>query len=193
MVHFIQFNTETDFPNAPDLPGGSGAEDAGPFAPNGTQLAWLEEDLKRVDRSKTPWVIVGGHRPWYVSTDECTDCQNAFEPLFLKYNVDLVLHGHKHFYERMSAIADGVAEEIDQNPKAPWYIVSGAAGHYDGLDTPTFPLVSTSRKAIWTTYGWNLFTVHNCTHLTTEYICSGNGTVLDTATLVKERPCHVSR
>ena len=63
MAHFIQFNTETDFPNAPDLPGGAGAENAGPFAPNGTQLAWLENDLKSVDRQKTPWIIVGGHRP----------------------------------------------------------------------------------------------------------------------------------
>jgi hypothetical protein len=67
MVHFIQFNTETDFPNAPDLPGGEGKENAGPFAPNGTQLAWLENDLKNVDRKKTPWIIVGGHRP-------CTSC-----------------------------------------------------------------------------------------------------------------------
>jgi acid phosphatase type 7 len=63
MVHFIQFNTETDYPNAADEPGGEGAENAGPFAPNGTQLAWLEADLKSVDRSKTPWIIVGGHRP----------------------------------------------------------------------------------------------------------------------------------
>jgi hypothetical protein len=63
MVHFIQFNSETDFPNAPDEPGGEGLEFAGPFAPNGTQLAWLEEDLKKVDRKKTPWIIVGGHRP----------------------------------------------------------------------------------------------------------------------------------
>jgi acid phosphatase type 7 len=56
MVHYIQFNTETDYPNATDQPGGSGVENAGPFQPYGTQLAWLEADLKAVDRSKTPWV-----------------------------------------------------------------------------------------------------------------------------------------
>ena len=70
MVHFITFNTETDFPNAPDEPGGSGAEFAGPFAPSGAQLAWLAKDLAAVDRKKTPWVIAAGHRPWYVSTSE---------------------------------------------------------------------------------------------------------------------------
>ena len=187
LVHFIQFNTETDFPNAPDEPGGEGEEDAGPFAPPGTQLAWLKNDLASVNRQKTPWVIVGGHRPWYVSETECKECQTAFEPLLNQYGVDLVLHGHKHFYERESAISNGVAQELN-NPTAPWYIVNGAAGHYDGLDTPTLPLVNTSRKVI-TEYGWSRFTVHNCTHLTTEFIASGNGSVLDTATLYKKRTC----
>jgi hypothetical protein len=190
MVHFIQFNTETDFPNAPDEPGGSGAENAGPFAPTGAQLAWLQNDLASVDRTKTPWVIAAGHRPWYVSTSKCSDCQKAFEPLLLQYGVDLVLHGHKHFYERQSAVNNSVPQEIN-NPTAPWYIVNGAAGHYDGLDTPTLPLFLTSRKVI-TAYGWSLFTVHNCTHLTTEFIASGNNSVLDTATLYKARSCNVN-
>ncbi|KFY05487.1 hypothetical protein V492_08504 [Pseudogymnoascus sp. VKM F-4246] len=138
-VHFIQFNTETDFPNAPDEPGGEGDESAGPFAPSGAQLAWLKKDLASVDRRKTPWVVAAGHRPWYVSTTECIECQDAFEPLLLKYGVDLVLHGHKHFYERHAAVGNGTATEIGNNPKAPWYVVNGAAGHYDGLDIPDTP------------------------------------------------------
>jgi hypothetical protein len=32
------------------------------------QAAWLREDLARVDREKTPWVVVLGHRAMY-----CTD------------------------------------------------------------------------------------------------------------------------
>lgn len=28
------------------------------------QFAWLQRDLARVDRSRTPWVIVGMHAPW---------------------------------------------------------------------------------------------------------------------------------
>jgi acid phosphatase type 7 len=193
MVHFIQLNTETDFPNAPDEPGGSGAENAGPFAPSGSQLAWLKADLAKVDRSKTPWIIAGGHRPWYGSGSHCTDCKAAFEPLLLQYGVDLVLHGHVHFYDRSAAIgAGGVTSEINTSPNAPWYIINGAAGHYDGLDTPASPAASTSRKT-FATYGWSLFEVHNCTHLTTQFIASGNGTVLDTATLVKQRTCNVSK
>ncbi|KIN08412.1 hypothetical protein OIDMADRAFT_187792 [Oidiodendron maius Zn] len=189
MVHYVQFNTETDFPNAPDLPGGSANEDAGPFAPNGTQLEWLKRDLASVDREKTPWIIAAGHRPWYMSSQPgCTDCQAAFEPLLLKYGVDLVLSGHVHYYDRQAAVENGTTQEITNNPTAPWYITNGAGGHYDGLDTPDPTLAPTSRKVV-VEYGWSLFTVHNCTHLTTEFIASGNGSVLDTATLVKHRKC----
>ena len=78
MVHFVQFNTETDFPDAPDEPGGEGAEFAGPFAPSGAQLAWLAKDLAAVDRNKTPWVIAAGHRPWYVSTTEVSQNYTFF-------------------------------------------------------------------------------------------------------------------
>jgi acid phosphatase type 7 len=77
--------------------------------------------------------------PWPVLTRyflQCKECQAAFEPLLLKYGVDLVLHGHKHFYERESAINNFTASEIDKSPSAPWYIVNGAAGHYDGKAIP---------------------------------------------------------
>jgi hypothetical protein len=185
-VHFVTFNTETDYPNAADEPGGEGAENAGPFAPSGTQLAWLKKDLASVDRKKTPWVVAAGHRPWYVSAPECVECQSAFEPVLYQYGVDLVLSGHKHFYERHAAVWNGTAEEINADPTYPWYIVNGAGGHYDGLDTPATPYVSTSRKVV-SAYGWSLFTVHNSTHLTTQFVASGNNTVLDTATLVKNR------
>lgn len=48
-VHFIMMSTEHDM--------GSGSR----------QYKWLEEDLKNVNRAKTPWVILAGHRPMYTS------------------------------------------------------------------------------------------------------------------------------
>lgn len=81
MAHFAVIDTETDFENAPD----EGVTlQSGPFGKAGQQLAWLEKDLSSVDRSKTPWVIIAGHRAMYVSgTDgevySCEPCIAAFE------------------------------------------------------------------------------------------------------------------
>ena len=67
MVHFVQFNTETDLGNGlvgPDEPGGSDVENSGPFGsyPD-AQVDWLKADLASVDRKKTPWVVVGKWLP----------------------------------------------------------------------------------------------------------------------------------
>lgn len=63
MVHYVQLDTETDLGHgivAPDEPGGSEGEDAGPFDPiKNAQTNWLQADLAAVDRSKTPWIVVG--------------------------------------------------------------------------------------------------------------------------------------
>lgn len=37
MSHVIMFSTETDFPNAPDAPGGSAGLNGGPFGSSGQQ------------------------------------------------------------------------------------------------------------------------------------------------------------
>ena len=52
LVHFIMMSTEHN------------------FEPNSRQYKWLENDLKKIDRKKTPWVIFGGHRAMYASQDE---------------------------------------------------------------------------------------------------------------------------
>ncbi|CAK4354812.1 unnamed protein product [Aphanomyces euteiches] len=81
--------------------------------------------------------------------------QKAFEDLFLKfgpshenvltivrrYKVDAVLMGHVHSYERQLPIAhgksvrDGVSPDasVYHNPKAPVYILTGAAGNIEDL------------------------------------------------------------
>lgn len=105
LAHFIILNTETDLPvglQAPDAPGGTDAgADNGPFGYPNQQYDWFENDLASIDREKTPWVVVGLHRPWYIgvknsSGDVCLTCQQAFEPLMIKYGVDLYMQGHVH-------------------------------------------------------------------------------------------------
>ncbi|KAK4540463.1 hypothetical protein LTR36_009209 [Oleoguttula mirabilis] len=196
MAHFIQLDTETDLGHgfiSPDEPGGSESEDSGPFATMmNQQTTWLAADLAAVDRAKTPWVIVAGHRPWYISyanksSAVCWECKDVFEPLFLNYSVDLVLSGHVHAYQRNAPMYNDQPDprELD-NPRFPWYITNGAAGHYDGLDTLSTPYDNYSRFAQDTVYGWSRLSFHNATHLTQDFVASGNGSVLDSATLYKE-------
>ncbi|KAK9458416.1 Metallo-dependent phosphatase-like protein [Dipodascopsis uninucleata] len=199
MVHYVFLNSETDLGNGligeDDVDGPENMY-SGPFGSyENEQVDWLEADLAAVDRVKTPWIVVTAHRPWYVSASNvsntlCWNCKKAFEPTLLKYNVDIVFYGHVHFYERSNPVANGIPDPNGlNNPSAPMYILNGAGGHYDGLTTYTLPINNYSAYLQNSTYGWSRLTFHNCTHLTHEFVASGNDTVLDTATLYKAHGC----
>lgn len=68
------------------------------------QWRWLDEEFKRVDREKTPWLIVLMHSPIYNSNEahfkEGESMRAAFEEWFVEYRVDVVFAGHVHAYER---------------------------------------------------------------------------------------------
>lgn len=119
MVHYVMINTETDLGNgliAEDDVDGPEGMFSGPFGSyENEQIDWLEHDLASVDRTLTPWIIVAGHRPWYASAANvsgtiCWNCKLAFEPLLLKYRVDMVFYGHIHMYERSNPVANGVMD-----------------------------------------------------------------------------------
>jgi hypothetical protein len=73
-------------------------------------LKWVEQDLIEANleqnRMKRPWIIALTHKPLYCSTTTQPDVIilhpffQPFEDLFYKYNVDLFLTGHVHYYER---------------------------------------------------------------------------------------------
>ena len=81
------------------------------------QWRWLQSDLAKVDRRRTPWLVVGLHRPLYSSViggealPETRGMREALEPLLLRYRVDLVLCGHYHQYERSCRLAAGSCDE----------------------------------------------------------------------------------
>jgi predicted phosphodiesterase len=79
------------------------------------QRAWLEGELSS---SELPWTIVLLHRSPYSSTDgkDSSDVRENLTPIFAEHEVDLVLSGHAHNYERSVPI-DGVT-----------YIVTGGGG-----------------------------------------------------------------
>ena len=69
------------------------------------QYVWFNEDLAAVNRSKTPFLLVAGHRPMYTdhhssAEDIGTELIKVLEPLMIKYQVDAAFWGHVHTYER---------------------------------------------------------------------------------------------
>jgi predicted MPP superfamily phosphohydrolase len=65
------------------------------------QLQWIEDELKK---SNEDWKIVFFHHPLYSSArthGSQLKLRAVLEPLFVKYNVSVVLNGHDHVYERI--------------------------------------------------------------------------------------------
>jgi 3',5'-cyclic AMP phosphodiesterase CpdA len=83
---------------------------------DGEQLEWLERELAG---SGSTWKICYFHHPLYTSgryTAGAQSLRRAVEPILVKGDVDVVLSGHEHFYERINP-QHGIT-----------YFVSGAAG-----------------------------------------------------------------
>jgi hypothetical protein len=69
--------------------------------PQPEQIQWLEQEL---EASSSDWKIVFFHHPLYSSGERHGSdlrLREVLEPLFVKYNVSVVLNGHDHFYERV--------------------------------------------------------------------------------------------
>ena len=152
----------------PDELNGGANDNEGPFGVMNQQINFLKKDLAGVNRFVTPWVVAMGHRPWYMAADAsdlCTVCQQAFEDIFYQHGVDLVMAGHIHASNRNDPIYKGTSDpNLLNNPKAPWYVVNGAAGHYDGLDTLITPRPNYVAFANDTQYTYSKLTFHNRTH-----------------------------
>lgn len=66
------------------------------------QLAWLEKQLQ--DAGTNDWKICYFHHPLYSSGrthGSSIELRSLIEPMFTKYDVDVVFSGHDHVYERV--------------------------------------------------------------------------------------------
>ncbi|KAG8418063.1 hypothetical protein J3458_005501 [Metarhizium acridum] len=188
MAHVVMIDTETDFHEAPDGPGGSTGDNDGPFGSPNQQLDFIEADLASVDRTVTPWLIVAGHRPWYTTSggEACRPCQKAFEPLLYKYGVDLAIFGHVHNSQRMVPVYKGIADPKGmRNPKVPMYIIAGGAGNIEGL-RPIGKNVSYNAFAYADDFSFAKVSFKDEHNLQVDFIRSRTGEVLDTSVLYKE-------
>ena len=188
MTHFTMLNTETDFEDAPDQPGGSAGLGTGPFGEYPQeQIDFLHADLASVDRSVTPWVVVTGHRPWYsTGIHECKPCRKAFEPILYKYGVDLAIFGHVHNSQRFTPVVNDTADPAGyNNPKAPMYIVAGGAGNIEGISA-VGKNVSTNRFAYADEFSYATVNFLSPQRLQVDFIRSSDGELLDSSVLFKE-------
>lgn len=138
------------------------------------QYQWLEEELPKVNRSETPWLIVLVHSPWYNSYNyhymEGETMRVMYEPWFVQFKVDLVFAGHVHAYERSERISNvgynilnGKCTPI-RDQSAPVYITIGDGGNLEGLATNMSepqPEYSAFREA---SFGHATLEIHNRTH-----------------------------
>ncbi|KAE9607347.1 putative Acid phosphatase [Lupinus albus] len=80
------------------------------FDSKSNQYKWLQGDLEKLNRVKTPWVVVMFHTPWYNSNTrhrgeyESIEMKASMEDLLYQARVDLVISAHIHAYERFVSI-----------------------------------------------------------------------------------------
>jgi len=122
-VHLLSMSTEDD------------------YSTGSVQYKFIEADLAsaRADPSIV-WIMVAGHRPYYSSDADEYDSHKPgcallhyLEPLFIKYQVDMVLTGHMHCYERTYPVNNGTVhatpgQKVFTKPDWPIYMVQGTAG-----------------------------------------------------------------
>jgi len=160
--------------------------------PESAMYKWLENDLAKVDRHKTPWVIVHLHRPLYCLQDT-KDCnfeaqvlRKGLEELFVKYHVDIVGQAHRHSYQTTWPVYNMTKMGNDYvNPKYPIYVTNGAAGNKEHLDGNQSQLPVWGRSYV-SRYGFGIMSVPDANHLTYQFISADNATVLDEWTIERK-------
>jgi hypothetical protein len=103
--------------------------------------------------------------------------RSTFEPIFVKYKVDLGIFAHIHLYERTLPVKYSILDQKDSsstslfiNPSSPIYVITGVAGNLESENiifsiTPTpDPWSATIKESL----GYGLLTVHNSSHLQFE-------------------------
>ena len=149
------------------------------LTPGSEQYVWLENDLMNVDREKTPWLVLSGHRPMYNSEMYPSDFkvsqqfQILYEPLLIKYNVDITFFGHYHSYERTCTLAYGNCTKTGQGTV---HITIGSAGAT--LDAAKLYGLPWS-KYFDDDFGIGRVTIANRTHMHFEYVRTKDHAVKD--------------
>jgi predicted MPP superfamily phosphohydrolase len=119
------------------------------------QKSFVENDLSKASSDPNiDWIIVYFHKPFYAlpgSHDPEEGLRKIYHPIFTKYDVDLVLQGHIHNYQRSypitynnNSIPSGSITVVDNqrntydDPEGQIFVIAGTAGArlYDVIGNP---------------------------------------------------------
>ena len=104
------------------------------------QVFWLKNDLQN---NTLPWVVVSFHHPPYCMGSHNSDIENDLvtirsnlNPILERYNVDLVLSGHCHTYQRSMFIKNhfGLEPTFD----SAMHVRQQTSGKYDSTGNSCF-------------------------------------------------------
>lgn len=223
LAHFISIDTETDFAYSPEYPflrdlHGSETHpkenetyvtDAGPFGyitgnnwKDNTayeQYQWLKKDLASVDKTKTPWIFINGHRPMYSSAYSSyqLNIRNAFEALMLAGGVDAYFAGHEHWEQRMFPMGrNGTIDTASIKDNSTYvsnpgvsitHITNGAAGNIESHSELSAKQSIQPLTAHLDTVHYGFGKLHiSKTQATWKFINGDDGSVVDQVTILKK-------
>ena len=109
------------------------------FDTTSTQIDWLKRDLiaNNTSAQKRPWTVVIFHHAPYTQGSRNSDTEQdlilnraRLTPIFERYNVDLVICGHSHIYERTYQIRNhrNLSTTFDKQTMT----TDTSTGRYDG-------------------------------------------------------------
>jgi len=134
-----------------------------------TFQTWLENDLERVNRKQTPWIIAVFHAPWYNSNSahykENEPQRQKYEQILYKFGVDVAVNGHVHSYERSHPVYNG-----QRNACGVTHIVVGDGGNYEGPYGASWMTPQPSWSAFREgSFGAGSLIIHNDTHMSWKW------------------------
>lgn len=139
------------------------------------QYQWLENDLliANSNRSQHPWIVVQIHAPLYSSSHHGSNLKvrTYLEPLFDKYDVDLMFAGHDHSYERTFPVKNAITSESKTV-----YVLTGTGGRRVYRFSGEQPSWSAKRIA---SHGFTKIQVVGDQSILLQFI-DINGNILDT-------------
>ncbi len=116
------------------------------FSSGSSQFNFVQSDLKAASLNPSiDWIIVTFHKPIYTSPNSCSSCdpsstfRNIYQVIFDQYDVDLVLQGHVHNYQRTfplkynpnspsSPIKTSSSTNTYDDPEGEIYVIVGTGG-----------------------------------------------------------------